>query len=117
MRELLSQILEIIDYQGDKEAFSTKFLTIWQATILEILLTSLSDPDKKALIDQLHKELDLTKKTKIITDHFSLEQYQLAESQAMDRILQEYFQSIYFTLTEVQKEKLQILFSPVTSIK
>ena len=105
--DLLKQILENIDFEGDKEAFANDFLqTIKkQATLdlIESLPKAKQDELKQKLSQNLQKPEGVSA---VLKGYFPEQQIMKALENAAKNGVSEYIQAILPTLNEEQKTKL-----------
>ncbi len=105
-REILLKILEILEYEDDREAFVNAFLVNIQLQALNILLAGVSS-EKKIKIE---KEItsDSPDKYQVLQNHFTQEQIEKALNESADISVREYIESIDEKLTDDQQQGLVV---------
>jgi hypothetical protein len=100
-------ILEVIDYQDDKEKFIKQFIHNTHAQTLIDLLKSLPTKKQVILKEQLKNHAnDQEKQTEIIRSEFNEQQIQQAFENAVKNAITEWMEAINYSLSEEQKKKL-----------
>jgi len=104
---LLKQILEYIDFEGDKEAFANDFLqTVEKQAILDLIESlpkAKQDELKQILSQNLQKSEGVSA---VLKGYFPEQQITKALENAAKNGVSEYIQAILPTLNEEQKTKL-----------
>jgi len=108
LQQILSSILEIINYPKDKEKFITTFLQQCRQQAIINMIQSLPK-DKQGELKQklvpLQESPELGKQT--IFSYFTNEQYEQVLENASLKAFEEFIREIKFTLSQAQKQKLQ----------
>lgn len=109
-KDILLNILEVIDYQGDRNNFADKFLDLIfrQAILKEI--ENLPE-DKKHNFDRELKDKDLDKSMQVILNYVQKEDFEKSVERIATEMFIDYIQKILPTLDEVRKNKLQTLLN------
>lgn len=108
--ETITKILELIGYQGDKQAFANQFLANSQKQALVDLLDSLP-ADKQA---QLKQQLSTAQQVQIpdlLQSYFTKEQYLGAVTKATKEAFGSFLETIKSSLTDAQAGELQTFLS------
>ena len=107
VKQVLREILTIIDYQDDKETYINVFLQMCMQQALIDVVTMLSVEQQDELKQKLLTEKDREKQKAIVVAYVTPEQY----SEALTKVSQTEFSSllqiIFRDLADPQKEKLQ----------
>lgn len=107
-KQILLQVLTIIDYADEKEAFAEEFLQICHEQAMADLLTSLTEEQKKVL--QRTTDIQTT-----LAQIIPSEQLNKALKEATKIQFQDYLKTIKPSLSQVQKDKLNTFFSSLHS--
>lgn len=100
--EILLRILEIVDYQDDKDKFVESFLkNITGQTFFDLVKTLPDDKQKGIELKEGQSAFEALRKS------FSEEQIQEAEKNASSTATQKFLEEIYPSLSEVQKGRLE----------
>lgn len=106
-KDILTQILTIVDYKGDKSDFAERFIVICQQQafleFVESLPTTLQEDLKKKLGDEKDKERIKKAMDQYVNTKEFLEKLELVTA----RNFKEYIEAIIPTLTDDQKARLQ----------
>lgn len=105
-KEIILKVLEIINYQDDKEKFANEFLGL----ILQNSINNLAEKLPQDKLDQLRQRLSLSKPEKLETllnDYFSSEELNDSVKKVSENMFKEYLEEVSPTLDEAQKENLQ----------
>ncbi|VVB85921.1 Uncharacterised protein [uncultured archaeon] len=110
-QDLLLQILKIIDYSDNKEAFVEEFIKNIHLQSLSYLISTLS-PDKQ---EEVKTELTMNKNNSdkvasTLNAYFSQSQMQDALKNASKSAMTEYIKTINPTLSATQKQQLSKAF-------
>ncbi|OGC59845.1 hypothetical protein A3A70_03015 [candidate division WWE3 bacterium RIFCSPLOWO2_01_FULL_42_11] len=108
-KQNIKSILDVIDYDGDKEAFAEELLTLVQKQALADLLTTLP-VEKQDLISKeaSDDENGLSK----LDSHFNTDQKAEAIKKASESVMKQYLEEITPTLSDSQLTNLESLFAP-----
>ncbi len=106
---ILLEILNSIDYSGNKEIFADKFLKNCQLEALNNLIVKL--PQEKQ--DIIKQQLQNSNKTvvELVKEYFTDQEYLEKLKIVSAGILKEYLETIQPTLSFSQKDKLQLFLS------
>lgn len=111
---ILTEILNIIEYQDNKQEFIDKFFILCQKTALDNLIEKLPQ-EKKVELDQVldkdQTENSLTKISEIIEK----EQYKQELENATKNQFQEYLEAVIPHLSQEQVEKLSAYLNSLNS--
>lgn len=114
-KDILTDILAIVDYKGDKNDFAERFIVICQQQafleFVESLPKTLQDDLKKKLGDQKDKE----KIKKAMDQYVNTKEFLGKLELVTAKNFKEYIEAIIPTLTLDQKAKLQKYLSSLTS--
>lgn len=105
-KEVLREVLAIINYQDDKEKFINDFLEIAGANGLDSLIKSLPQ-DQQTTLQNADEEGTIS----ILKSNFTQEQLKQALTEALEKTTEDYIETVEPTLSEEQKQKLQELAS------
>lgn len=106
-KQSLLQILDIIDYQDNRDIFADEFLFLCQQEILTMLLESISEEKRQELEQELGDKPTLALMQTLLEKYFTEEQRIEATEKATTEVYKDFFKSIVPTLAQKQKEKLQ----------
>lgn len=110
-RELLFQVLDIIEYQDNKQEFINTFYSLIYLEALEEITTKLNPELQKKLENELREATDEEAKKKLLLTYFSQEDFEqqlILTSQAQFR---EYLETVLPTLSHKKQEELTTYLS------
>lgn len=114
-KDILTEVLIIVDYKGDKSDFAERFIVICQQQafleFVESLPTTLREDLKKKLADQKDKEKIKKAMGQYVNTKEFLEKLELVTA----KNFKEYIEAVIPTLTDEQKSKLQKYLSSLAS--
>src|SRR5947209_1050047 len=105
-RDIILQVLTLIGFEGNKEAYAHKFLQTCEQQALFDLLESLSEEKQAELKQKLAGEKDQEKAKDILSQYVTSDEYREALKQASQTMFIEFIQTITPTLSSSQNEKL-----------
>jgi hypothetical protein len=106
-RDVIIQVLSIVDYKNDKEAAVDKFLSICEKLALINLIDSLTGEEKTNLQQKLTTVQEGTDEYNDVTkQYFTEEKYSQAIKKAGEKVFAEYLSSIMGSLSSEQQNKL-----------
>ncbi len=109
-KETLQQILTIVNYEGDKDAFITKYLALCEQNTLLALLENLSEEEKTVLEQKLDTAATPEEKKNVLHAQFSEEQITDASYNETKKSFGEMMQKLLPTLDKTQKDTLKQYF-------
>lgn len=104
-KKIITQVLEIIGYEDDKESYTNSFLELCYQKALLVLIDKLSEEKQQ----QLNQRLSLTsadEKRKLFEEYFSKEDIEEAMKNAAKVTFEEFIKSVEPTLNDDQRNKL-----------
>lgn len=110
MNEFILQVLDIIDYQNDKQAFANKFIELAHMQAIDMLIHSLPEEKRTELVRKFTDLKSAETMKKMMHDCFTQEEFENALDESLEKLFSEYLQTIYPTLTEDQITSLQFFF-------
>lgn len=111
---IVSKILDIISYQGDRKQFTKNFLEICYKEALISYIQNL--PESKQI--ELKKEIEADKSYKEILNRFLGDQgFASTVSKAMESVISDYIKTLNPTLSQDQKDKLYSYLSSLNQTK
>jgi hypothetical protein len=110
-REILSKILEIIDYPNDKDAFINQFIITCKKQAVLDLISSLDPQKQDQLKDALSTPSTEIEITQIFQLFFSDQDYQDALTNASENTLKKLLEMILPDLNPKQRAELKELLS------
>jgi hypothetical protein len=109
-KETLQQILTIVNYEGNKDAFITKYLALCEQNTLIALLENLSEEERNVLEQKLDAAETTEQKQNVLRMEFSEEQITEASYNETKKSFGEMLQKLLPTLDKNQKEELKHYF-------
>lgn len=108
--DIITTILDIVGYQGNKVRFADEFVDICYQQGMHDYLISLPTDKQKELMVRLNKdgEENLDKMIAMLSEGENKEGLYSAITQASSKTLQEYIETVKPHLTEIQKDTLYI---------
>lgn len=106
-KEIIIKILEIIDFEEDKEEYAKKFIQVCEEQAILELLKGMSDEKREELAGRVTEENTDKENSKILKEYFSEKDYSQALESASERVFRDYLDTIEPTLSPEQKEKLE----------
>ena len=106
--DIITTILEIVDYQGNKARFADEFVGLCYQQGIYDYLSSLPEDTRKQLTEQMNKKAqdDLDKMIEILSVGEHKKPYFEAVALASRKTLEEYLEKIKSHLSEMQKNTL-----------
>ena len=109
-KQTLQQILTIVNYQGDKQAFIAKYLALCEQNTLLALLENLSEEERTALEQKLDAAATPEEKKNVLREQFSEEDIAESSYNETKKSFGEMMQKLLPTLDKNQKEELKQYF-------
>src|SRR3989344_2021459 len=105
--EVFDDLLNMVGYEGDKKAFSDKFLDVCLKQFGLDLVKSLPEDKKDSLSKELTPETPAESKMEILKKYFSQEEVEVSFKKAINDITMGYFEALNPHLTDKQREDLK----------
>lgn len=105
--QIISEILTIIGYEGDKNTFATRFVGLILDQALLSSVDGLPDGEKDEVKEKMKSEKDRDAATAILTRYISVKTYVAAVEKTTLRLLNDYLSTVFPTLYLRQKIALQ----------
>jgi hypothetical protein len=106
-KEILLNVLTIIDYKDDKETFANQFLQLCMQRALVDIVEALPQDQQKTIQEEVTPDKKPEEVQQILQRYFSQEQYLQQLQLSTQALFQDYIQTITPTLSDDQKQKLQ----------
>lgn len=103
--QILTQVLEIIEYENDKQEFIHKFLDACVSQTIDKLIDSLSENKQKELNEKISQEGSNIRQT--FYSYFGEEQYYQSLGKISQQIFAEYIELLSENLPSDKKSKLE----------
>lgn len=110
---ILTQILTIIDYPDDKQAFIDDFSDLCIKKGLEIATQSLSDAKKEELVKKIKDITDQKIATEIIGQYVPVDDYEKAVGKAATDFFENFLETIDEDLTDAQSDALDTYLASI----
>jgi hypothetical protein len=107
IKEVIRQILAIVNYQEDKETFILRIEKECCILAAADLLNRLSPERRKVYLQKLHDGQGLDEFKADFFEFFSQEVYSKAMEDALTRVLKSFTENLYQKLSEPEKTNLQ----------
>lgn len=107
IKQDIHHILDIIEYQHDKDNYVSQFIELCQEQALVNVIDKLPEDKKQEFKDKLVYTRDEQKVRDVVTQYMISDEYNKTVSDATKTMLLEFLQTIIPTLRIDQKEKLQ----------
>lgn len=110
-KQIILKILEIIDYQDDKEKFTRDFLEAIHKKTISHLVGSLNEEQKISLEEKLSGVVRSPEEiSKVLFEFITEDQYQMIAKKVSGEIMRNYLETIAPSLSEDQTRKLDQYF-------
>jgi hypothetical protein len=106
IREILTNVLDIINYPDDKEAFLIEFGDLCINKALTIATKSLSPDKQQELLSKIKDITDPQQAEEIIGDYIAIEEYNKALEEATKELFENFLETVEPELTEEQDAAL-----------
>ena len=106
LAHILTKVLDIIDYQNDKQQFVEKFSQLCIEKTFVAALETLTDEQKQAVAEAIAKE-DKELATTKFQEYLGKEKYLEILDTTIEDTFAEYLQSLSSTLSEEQKSEIE----------
>lgn len=106
-KEILLNVLIIINYQDDKEKFTNEFLQLCMQRALVEIVATLSENDQHAIEEKLMAIQTQEEVQSVLQQYVGQGRYLETVQKATQELFQDYIQTILPTLNPEQKDKLQ----------
>ena len=116
IRTILEKIVTIIGYQKDKSAFINEFMDLCMRKALVDYMNLLPEERKKEL-QKILLESDPNKLKEQLEPYLETEEYKKLLQENTQKLFQDYFEAIMPTLSEEQKNSLDLYFTSLISGK
>lgn len=103
----LQNILNVIEYQHDKDHYVNQFIELCQEQALVNIMTSLAEEKKQEFKDKLVYTRDPEKVKEVVTQYMPPEVYQKILNESVNTMFYQFLQSLVPSLRADQQEKLQ----------
>ncbi|OGE44093.1 hypothetical protein A3A45_02105 [Candidatus Daviesbacteria bacterium RIFCSPLOWO2_01_FULL_36_8] len=111
-REVILRVLEIIDYQDDKEKFTQDFLNAIHKKAISNCVGALSEEQKNSLETQLTGVVRSPEEVgRVLFQFITEDDYKVGAQKAAEEIMRGYLEAISSTLSENQTNKLKKYFN------
>jgi hypothetical protein len=104
------QLLSIVDYQDNKDTFIGEFVELIYKQALVDLLGSLTANEQETVRKLVNEQKELDKAVTALLAGEWAQKYTLALALASKKMLEDYVIEINDTLTDSQKEMIELLF-------
>ena len=106
-KNILLEVLNIIDYKDDKEKFTNEMLQLAHDEAIVALLEKLPLCKKEELKKSFSRALTPEEAKDIIEHYTTFEEYKKSLQKTSDKLFQDYILTILPTLSKDQKQKLE----------
>src|SRR5690348_8721689 len=110
-RDILIEVLTIISFQDDKEAYADRFIQNCEKQALLNVLSTLSEEKKQDFKQKMVGVTDQERAKQIITEYVIPEQYNNTLKKTAETTFRAFIEVILPTLSKEQVDKLQSLLN------
>ena len=115
-KTLIIEVLTLIGYEENKEAYATAFIQNCEKQALLDLLTALPQEKQSELKQRLGGVTDLAQQKVILFEYITLEQYTTALQNASQTAFEGLMEEILPTLSTEQADRLQAYLQSLTPL-
>ena len=108
-KQNIKNILDVINYDGDKEAFAEELLTLIQKQALADLLTTLPAEKQDLISKEVSEDED---NLSVLNKHFSEDQKVEAIKKTSESVMRQYLEELTPALSDSELTNLEALFTP-----
>ena len=105
---ILAKVLEIIDYDQDKEAVTRDFLDLCEKRTLFNMVSKLPEEETEKLFTKVSQTEDLQAKAQLFKEFLSPDDYKKEFAEVAAAIFKEYMEALLPSLSDKQKESLNV---------
>lgn len=106
LKQTILEFLDIVGYEGDKEAYAMKFQEMVSEKTLSILIKGLGDKENE-FKEKVKLEIDPNKKAQVINATFTEEQAKQATQQALSEAFAKVVKDVAPTLDQAKLRQLE----------
>lgn len=111
MKDTLSKILELINYQGDREKWLKEAIGILNLNTFSTLVLSLSEDEQKEIQEELKNGDAIQNAPQVLTKRFSQDQIEAEYEKQSEKFIGKYLESVFPTLPEDKQKAIEAFFN------
>ncbi|HVZ11706.1 MAG TPA: hypothetical protein VG965_01630 [Patescibacteria group bacterium] len=113
MQDIFSKILELTNYQGDREAWVEEAFMAINLNAFNVLIQSLPSEKQTEIQERLKK--DIQNAPQILSEFVSTEQIKEAVELESEEFMKKYLEKVFPTLPPGQKKAIEDFFNSTSS--